>query len=142
MNRKMQFNIHRQMKTYVYAVTNHHCHILDGIVFRNRNEAAHAIHMVCDAHYERDFNLMGRHRYNNWLSKIVKGYWNGDYSKEHANKELKKLLKKQTKYSVQDIWCTAVYWDFYEMFYIDEQPVVENMTKLYNNITKMKSNIM
>ena len=129
------------MKKYVYAVNNYHCHILDGIVFRNRNEADHAIHMVCDTRYERDFNLMSHHRYNNWLSKIIKGYWHGDYSEAHANKELKKALKNQTKYSVQDIWSTAVYWDFYEMFYIDEQPIVDDMAKLYNNIKEMKNDI-
>ena len=130
------------MKTYVYAVNNNHCHILDGIVFRNRNEATHAIHMVCDIHYERDFNLMSRHRYNNWLSKIIKGYWEGDYGEEYANKQLKKALKNQTKYSIDDIWRTAVYWDFYEMFYIDKQPIVDDMDKLYNNIKKMKDKIM
>lgn len=128
--------------THVYTVNNYHCHILDGIVFRNRNEAAHAIHMVCDTHYGRDFNLMGRHRYNNWLSKIIKGYWDGDYSEAYANNELKKALKKQTKYSVQDIWSTAVYWDFYEMFYIDKQPIVDDMAKLYNNVKEMKSKII
>ena len=130
------------MKKYVYAVNNYHCHILDGIVFRNRNEADHAIHMVCDTRYERDFNLMSHHRYNNRLSKIIKGYWHGDYSEAHANKELKKALKNQTKYSVQDIWSTAVYWDFYEMFYIDEQPIVDDMAKLYNNIKEMKNDIL
>ncbi len=127
------------MKTYVYAVENRHCHILDGVVFQNRNEACHAIHMVCDAYYDRDFNLMSRHRYNNWLSKIINGYWHGDYGMVYANKELKKALKKQTKYSIQDIWTTAAYWDFYRMFFIIEKPIVDNMERLHHNIKECKN---
>lgn len=127
------------MKTYVYAVENRHCNILDGVVFQNRNEACHAIHMVCDAYYDRDFNLMSRHRYNNWLSKIIEDYWAGDYDKSTANKLLKEKLKRQSKYRLKDIWATAVYWDFYRMFFINEKPIVDNMERLRNNIKECKN---
>lgn len=124
-------------KTYVYAVTNYHCHVLDGIVFRNHSEASHAIHMVCDQRYERDFKLIGKHKYKNWLSSIVKGYWDGDYSERTADKKIKYALRNQTKYTLDDVWRSAVYWDFYEMFYIDKQPIVNDMDKLYRNIKKI-----
>ena len=126
-------------KTYVYAVANYHCHILDGIVFRNHSEASHAIHMVCDQQYKRDFKLISKRKYKNWLSNIVKGYWGGNYSEETANKKIKYALRNQTKYTLDDVWSSAVYWDFYEMFYIDKQPIVNDMGKLYENIKKIKA---
>ena len=129
------------MKTYVYSVQNSLNDLLDGIVFRNRNEASHAIHMVCDELHVRNFNLMSRTRYNNWLSKIVKGYWNGYYDKKEADTQLIKELEGQTKYNLYDVWCTAQYWDFFGMFHIDEQPIVDDMNRLKVNIKNiMKSN--
>ena len=125
---------------YVYAVKNSHCHVLDGIVFQNRAEASHAIHMVCDTEYKRDFRFMSRKRYNNWLSKIIKDYWAGDYGLETARKRLREALKGQKKYKPKDIWANAVYWDFFEMFYIDKQPIVNDMQRLQNNINEIKKN--
>lgn len=108
----------------------------DGLLFNSKEDAEKAINELAKQRYsDKSFKLLDR---KDRSILIVKNYWRGGFSVEEANEKIKKHIKSTKKdITVDDVWTSALFYDFIDSFYVRELTVVDNMDKLVENIKKI-----